>query len=176
MTIHRRNSYFNMKELKSMRVLRLFALIVLATIVQGCATRTGYVVPDNDPDVAYVAPISERRSFADWDRLTIRAIDDKFVSDFPYHPGLPISPGPKRLLVHVAFNRGLLSGGPYSALVPIAIVLEPRKQYELKSQTKDNLVEIWLEERDGDNRALSTASGPFQVQPIAIPLFIPIGR
>jgi hypothetical protein len=157
-----------------------FVALLSVVLIGGCASvdsPADYVLPES-ADVAHlILGRLNRSALTHWDKFELRAVDDLFVQrgHLTIDTRVPVTPGEHRILVEGSFARGI-GGGIYSTFIPLRFEFRPKGEYKLNGVVRDNLIEVWVEEKTSGQRVSQAFSAPFAAvrQAPPVPIFVPV--
>jgi len=147
----------------------------IAVLASNCVSANRYVQPDAE-GVASLIGRSVHNAFFDWEFFAVTTVDNRFVSALfgsSAKARLALTPESHRLVVQATFNRQFTGGGPYEAFVALSFTPQIGGVYQLGGGVRDNLVDVWVEDRFTGVRVTEVFSAPYQTQPKA-PVYTPI--
>ena len=153
-------------------------LLILMSMLAGCATTDSYQVPASNPALATIKGFSTRSGLYEWQDAEIQSIDNKqisfgFLQDFATYR-ISVTPGKHTLVVHSNFNNGFkLGSAGYEGSAQLQATFLPRQAYHLNGDVEGASIRIWVE--DSNNKVISTiGKAPYRTSSREMVVTIPV--
>ena len=104
------------------------------------------------PDSATIQTKWNRQTVTTWEGVNIMAIDGELTGAGMDAAKLHVAPGKHDLDLHIKFNQGIGSGGPYYKSLKFAVNLYPNTAYFLNFSIEEATISVWLDEISTGNR------------------------
>ncbi|CDZ77792.1 hypothetical protein BN59_02082 [Legionella massiliensis] len=130
-----------------MNCFKSIALVILLSVVSGCATM--YEAPKANEPMSIVRVKNERTGLATWMHSQVDAIDNKTAGLKLFSGNVRIHPGVHTLTVLTEFNKGFLSSGPYQAFSDVQANFKAGETYTIQASTSGAQVLVWITDSAG---------------------------
>lgn len=156
------------------------AFMLFALAITGCATTSAnmYSEPPEERSAILETSVMQRESLTEWKRITIIAIDDKFL-DVSAWDGLPkeklkIKTGKRQIVISATVNPGSMTQ-LFGATLPLSFDASDEIEYRPAGESSGTKFHVWIEQKDG-GRVSDAVSGHLSPAPIpsAPIIFMPI--
>ncbi len=129
------------------------ALCILSIVlVTACASPPTEIEISKSPDSASIQTKWDRQTVTTWQGVNITAIDGELTGVGTNGANLHVAPGKHELELHIKFNQGIGSGGPFYKNLKLPVDLEPKTAYFLNFSIEDSTITTWLENKSTGSR------------------------
>lgn len=125
---------------------------LLTILLTACTSIPTEMKISKSPDSATIQTKWNRQTITTWEGVNITSIDGELTGAGTDGAKLHISPGKHELDLHIKFNQGIDSGGPFYKNLKLAVDLAPKTAYLLNFSIKETTVTAWLEEISTGNQ------------------------
>jgi hypothetical protein len=133
-------------------MIRKILCALLVTLTTACASPPTDIKISKSADSATIQTKWNRQTVTTWEGVNITAIDGELTGVGTDNAKLHIAPGKHELDLHIKFNQGIGSGGPFYKNLKLTADLAPKVAYFLSFSIEESIISVWVEEISTGNK------------------------
>lgn len=126
--------------------------VLLAIFITACASTPTEIKISRATDSATIQTKWNRLTVTTWEGINIIGIDGELTGAGIDGAKLHVAPGKHELDLHIKFNQGIGSGGPFYRSLKLAVDLAPNTSYLLNFSIEEATITVWIEELATGNK------------------------